>query len=424
MSVASKVKAAGRSVAVIEADLWGGTCPNRGCDPKKVMISAVEARDRVGQLQGKGFNEIPAIDWPQLEAFKRTFTDPVSEGRKRGLATEGIETVTGTAQFLDEHRLQVGERELFGETIVIATGQRPRLPEIPGQEFLATSTDFLSLPELPAEITFLGAGYIAFELATIAASCGGKVTLIQHNHRALKEFNQTLVPELIKQMEARGIEFIWNQTIDTVLDLGGKYQLVGPDFERITDLVVCATGRMPNVAELALEKAGVSYSQKGIAVNQYLQTNVPHIFACGDVVAKNHPKLTPVSVFEGEYLADAILGRWVSINYPMIPTIVYGSPKLAKVGLTDIAADHPEYTIKELNLTSWYTYHRVNEPIAKARLVFDKGGRIVGATTLSGQADELINLLGICIQQRLDHKAIKGMIMGYPTVASDLEYLV
>lgn len=420
LSAAAALHSAGKSVAVVEADLWGGTCPNRGCDPKKVLVAAVEAQERVKQLQGKGFSAVPLIDWPQLQAFKRTFTDPYSADRRAGVKASGIDTYDGQAEFIDAHQIKVGTQRLQGHQIIIATGQRPRLLPIKGQELLKTSTDFLALDQLPQRITFLGAGYIAFELANIANSCGAEVTIIHHNQRPLKAFDEDLVALMVAEMARNGIRFIWDAQVTEVRQNDHLEVRTAEGLLQETDLVICAAGRTPNVEALALEKAGVTTDYHGIPVNDRLQTNVPHIFACGDVVAKDRPKLTPVAIYEGEQLAKIMLGQQQTISYPVIPTIVYGTPKLAKVGRT--AGEGLKETT--LDLTGWYTYRRVNEPVAKIKLVKDPDGLLVGATLLSGQADELMDFLTILIQQKLPHEKVKEMIMGYPTVASDLEYLV
>lgn len=425
MACANPLQNAGKKVAVVEMDLWGGTCPNRGCDPKKVLIGAVEAKTQVRQLQGKGFNNQPKIDWPQLMAFKKTFTDPAPESFQRSLNAAGIETIKGQASFVSQDTLRVGTRQLQAKDIIIATGQRPSLPEIPGAELLHTSTDFLSLSTLPHEMIFLGAGYITFELATIAAACGSQVTIIHHNNRPLKAFDEMLVQEMTTQMAAKGIKFEWDTEITAALtDGNNRVQLRTDDEKSYTaDYVVAATGRIPNIEGLSLEKAGVAVNRGGIAVDEFLQTNVSHIYACGDVVAKRRPKLTPVATFEGSYVASRILGETAAINYPLIPTIVYGSPKLAETGQTIANPDAGE-TETVMDLTQWFTYRRVNEDIAKVKLVKNTEGMLIGASVLSERADDMINYLTFCIQQKLTTEDLTKMIMGYPTLASDLSYLV
>lgn len=428
LAAAYKAKSAGKSVAVFENDLWGGTCPNRGCDPKKVLLSAVEARDRTQQLQGKGFSEVPYVNWSELEQFKETFTDPVSEGSKKGLDSAKIDTYHGEAKFISEHELIFDGETIQAAKFVLATGQHPSILKISGANNLLTSNEFLSLKKMPKSITFIGAGYIAFELANIANATGAEVHVVHHNDHPLKAFDGDFVNDMVEQMKQRGIQFHFNVDTEKVTKKGSDYQITGSDdFSLTTGLVICATGRIPSVEGLDLDAADVKVTKHGVQVNQFLQTTNPDIYAVGDVVDKKQPKLTPVACFEANYAMGHLLGNVSDpISYPAIPTLVYGSPKLAKVGVSipEAEAAPDKYTISDQDLTGWFTYHRINEPTAKAKIIFDKNHQIVGATVLTEQADELINLFTLAIDKKIDHEQVGQLILGYPTVASDLEYLI
>lgn len=426
-AAAYKLKGAGKKTAIFENDLWGGTCPNRGCDPKKVLLSAVEARDRMIQLKGKGFADVPYVNWSELEQFKETFTEPVSAGTKKGLENSKIDTFEGSAKFVGDKKLVLNDETYTADKFIIATGQHPSILNIDGSENLITSNEFLSLKKMPKSITFIGAGYIAMELANIAAATGAQVDIIHHNDRPLKEFDQELVNEMVKQMQNKGIKFHFNVDVDGVKKTGDQFKVSGNDLELETGLVVCATGRIPSVEKLALDQTGVEYTKHGIKVNDNLQSTNADIYAVGDVVDKVEPKLTPVAGFEANYAVDHLLGKASGpIEYPAIPTLVYGSPKLAKVGVSIDQAknDSDKYQVVTTELTNWFTYHRINEPKAVAKIVFDQNKQIVGATILTEQADELINLLTMAINQKIDNAGVQKIIFGYPTVASDLEYLI
>ncbi|HJG22852.1 MULTISPECIES: dihydrolipoyl dehydrogenase family protein [Enterococcus] len=423
LSAAYGLKAAEKQVLVVEENLWGGTCPNRGCDPKKILLNGVEARKRIEQLIGKGFSDVPPVDWAELQAFKRTFTDPVSKNRQEELAAAKIDHLSGTAQFIDLQTIKVGEETITAEHYVLATGQRPAILPIEGKEFLQTSTDFLALEKLPKEIIFIGAGYIAFELAMIAHAAGSKVTIVHHNQQPLKGFEEELVNSLVEQMQKAGIIFIFDFESQRVIQEASTYRLVSKDKELQADAIFVATGRRPNIEHLQLEQAGVHTVKQGIVVNEYLQTSNPNIFACGDIIAKNEPKLTPVATFEGTYVADYLTGKTAPIHYPVIPTIVYSSPKVAQVGRTKKQATEKDQVI-DVSMTDWFTYHRVNEPLAKAQLIYDANDFLVGAAVISEQADDLINDLTLLINQKVKKAELDQWILGYPTLASDLSYLL
>lgn len=427
MAAAYDLVAEGRKVAVVEADLWGGTCPNRGCDPKKVLYGAVEAKENLAQLKNHGFETIPKINWPELMAFKETFTEPVPVEQKQGLVSAGIQTITGKAVFKDKHTITVENQDYQASQFILATGQRSAILDIPGKEHFGTSTDFLSMKELPKTIVFVGGGYISLELANIANSSGSDVHLVHHNERPLKGFDEALTKELIENLKKRGIHFHFNESAESISKQGTQYNvtLTGKG-SLLADRVFCAIGRIPNVEELNLETIGVDYTRKGIVVNDHLQTTVDNIYALGDCLAKNRPKLTPVASFEGSYLAK-LLSRTTdeAIQYPEIPTIIFSSPKLAQVGLKeDDALDNEKYKQQTVDLSQWFTYKHLNEPLVKAKIITDKEtGLLVGATVLGNEADQLINLFTLMINQKMTSDKINEMIMLYPTVSSDLSYL-
>lgn len=212
-------------VAVVEADLWGGTCPNRGCDPKKVLYGAVEAKDRINQLVKKGIEKRPKINWQELMAFKETFTQPVPVEQKAGLADAGIQTITGKAVFKDAHTIVVGTQEYYSDIFILATGQHSALLDISGKEYFSTSTDFLSMQELPEKIAFVGGGYISLELANIANSCGSEVHILHHNERLLKEFDESLTHDLMENLKLRGIQFHFNESVQEIAKQKEQFQL-------------------------------------------------------------------------------------------------------------------------------------------------------------------------------------------------------
>ncbi|MFO8069833.1 MAG: NAD(P)/FAD-dependent oxidoreductase [Alkalibacterium sp.] len=424
---ASGLASAGKRVAIVEADLWGGTCANRGCDPKKVLVSAVEARNKVMQLKGKGMDEVPAINWPDLMTFKKSFTDPVPERTKESLKSSGADIYTGQAEFIDEKTLQVNEDILEAHQFVLATGARPFLLNIKGKEHLLISDDFLSLPEMPDTVTFIGAGYIAFEFAAIANAAGADVHVIQHNSHPLKDYDQEFVKEVIRQLEAKGVTFHLNTNISKIEKVAHGYELTDDNgFHLSTNLVFGTTGRIPNTEILKLENAKVDYDKKGIKVDDHLKTSNPAIFAIGDVLSKKQPKLTPISSLEASYLVSLLTEQTKEpLSYPSIPSIVFSSPKLAQVGITveEAKNNKTKYEISDIDATTWFSYRRTNEPVSKAKMITEKdSGLLVGATCLNNEADELINAFSLIIDRKITTTELANMVFAYPTIAGDLPY--
>jgi glutathione reductase (NADPH) len=428
IAAAYGLKQQGKSVAIVEENLWGGTCPNRGCDPKKILYAAVEAQERVDFLKNDGINGQLTVDWHQLMDHKRQYTQKIPTGTQSGLENADIATFYGHAHFQADETLLVDDQVVAGTDYIIATGQRPTIPAISGSQYLQTSTQFLDMDDMPKSVTFIGGGYVAFELATIANAAGADVHIIHHNQRPLKEFDQDLVHDLMDQMKENGIKFDLDIDVTTILKHDQQLEVASDgDFSIMTDAVFATTGRVPNVDTLGLEQVGVIALKKGIRVNQFLKTDNPHIYALGDVLTRvgKEPKLTPVATFEGRYLAAYLTDETHRpISYPTVPTVVYSTPKLAKIGLDPDIITGDDGKVVDLNVSQWFTYFRLGEPVAKVKVVIDKQSKtMAGAQILSSSADELINYLTQAINQRQTLEDIKQTIFAYPSVASDIQYM-
>lgn len=425
-AAASSLKAQGQKVAIVEEDLWGGTCPNRGCDPKKILYAAAEAKEKGDLLAGQGLNTVSSIEWPDLMANKRNYTKQISPGTHKSMKDSGVQTFTGHAQFVDQHTLEIDQQRIEAQNVIIATGLRPRILDIKGKEFLQTSNEFLDLDEIPESITILGGGYVAFELAGIASSAGAKVTLIHHNNRPLKAFPENLVQTLCDQLSENGVEIILDQEITEIQKDNASYHVIGDDFDKKTGMVFAAVGRIANVDQLGLDQIGVEYSSKGVEVNEHLQSDVSHIYAVGDSAASPVPKLTPVAGFEANYVVDQILGDHKEIGYPLVPTIIFSLPKLSQVGVTAQQAeeDTDRYQVRTVNVEEWITYKRQHEKQPLVQLVIDqKQDQVVGAACLSMEADEMINYLRLLIKHEYSANEVSQTLFNYPTIASDIQYL-
>src|SRR6184192_142919 len=199
-AVASRCRAAGWQVAIIDSRPFGGTCALRGCDPKKVLVGAAEAVDHSRRMLGKGVAGQPVLEWGELIGFKRMFTEPVPKSREKSFARAGIEAFRGRARFLDAHRLDVDGNVLESRFVLLAVGATPERLGIPGEEHVATSTEFLDLNRLPSRIVLIGGGYIAAEFAHVAARAGAAVTILQRADRMLTRFDPDLVDWLVEEL--------------------------------------------------------------------------------------------------------------------------------------------------------------------------------------------------------------------------------
>src|SRR5258708_5278225 len=305
-SVVYPCREAGWSVAVVDYHPFGGTCPLRGCDPKKVLFGVSDLVDWSRRMQGKGVLAPGlSISWPDLIRFKRTFTDPVPEQMEQRFREGGIITRDGRAHFVDRTSVQVGEDTLVGRYVVIVTGACHADLGIAGEELLTTSTQFMELDALPRRIVFVGGGYIAFEFAHIAARAGAQVQVLHLGSRPLEKFAPDLVSLLVQASRELGIEVQVDRAV-TAIERQGDHLLVhartGTQEHTVeADLVVHAAGRVPEIDKLDLEAAGVAYGKEGVSVNEYLQSlSNPAVYAAGDAVAGGGFPFTPVAGVSGD----------------------------------------------------------------------------------------------------------------------------
>jgi glutathione reductase (NADPH) len=433
-TVAYTCREAGWSVAVVDYHPYGGTCQLRGCDPKKVLVGVADLVDWSQRMQGKGVSAPSlSISWPDLIRFKRTFTDPVPEQTEQSFKQAGSITRHGRAHFVDRTSVRVGEETLVGRHVVIATGACHATLGIPGEEHLTTSTQFLDLEELPRRIVFVGGGYIAFEFAHIAARAGAQVQVLHRGSRPLEKFDPDLVSLLMQASRELGIEVHVNRAV-TAIERQGDHLLVhartGAQEHTVeADLVMHAAGRVPEIDRLHLETAGIAYEKDGVSVNEYLQsvTN-PAIYAVGDAVASGGFPLTPVAGMQGDIVARNLLeGNRQTPNYTGIPSVVFTTPPLARVGLLEEAARAQglRFTTHHEDTSGWYSSRRVALPHTGFKTLVEEGtGRILGAHLLGLHAEEVINLFALAIRAGLRASDLKQMVYTYPTSASDVGYMV
>lgn len=431
---ASRCREKGWRVAIIDELPYGGTCALRGCDPKKVLVEAAQLVDWQRRMQGHGVAGEARIDWAELMRFKRTFTDPVPEDRVAKFTKAGIKTFHGSARFVSPDAVAVNSEVLHANHFVVATGAEPRRLGIPGEEFLRTSTDFLDLDALPARITFIGAGYIAFEFAHVACRAGAKVTIVGRGH-PLARFEPDLVARLVAHTRDLGITVRTDTAVTAIERRGAGFDVritsSGQPELLETDLVVHGAGRVPATERLALGEAQVATtSTGGIQVNEYLQsTSNPRVYAAGDVAAvPGFLPLTPVAGYEGTVVASNLLnGNHRQIEYRAVPSVVFTIPALASLGLTEAeaAAQNLRVRIDRHDTSGWQSNRRVAETCAMAKVVIDADtDRVLGAHLLGPHAEEVVNLFALAMRHDIPATELRHMLYAYPTGGSDVPYLV
>ncbi len=433
-SIAFSARRAGHSVGITDPLEYGGACPNRGCDPKKVLYAAAKAMTGVVRLQGKGFDTKPQVSWPDLQAWKRTFTDSIPEDSRRKLTAEGIECLEGKAVFTAAGKLQVGDNTaVSAKHVVIATGARPAPLDIPGKEHYLDSAGFLAMETLPERLLIIGSGYIGSSFAQISAMMGADVTVIASDDAPVENFDDDLNNLVIKAAEDHGITFHFNTKASGIEKTSeGKYTVTcqakeGPDIKVTVDRVIHCAGRVPNVKDIGLEAAGITFSKAGIEVDRRLNTSVDHHYAIGDCADIGLP-LTPVASYEARLLADNLFeGKNREVDYLPIPTVAFTLPPITAVGMTAKQAkeDARDLTIKFEDTTEWFTNRHTNASVAAYKIITDdKADLIVGAHILGDDADEVINLLALAINEKIPIQRLKHNVLAYPTAGADLKKML
>lgn len=431
--VARMAAAAGWKVASVDSMPYGGTCALRGCDPKKMLIAVTEGVDWAHNLKGKGLEAETSINWRDMIAFKKTFTDVMPSRIEAGLKKAGISTLHGDVHFTGPDTVDVNGTTLRAKHFHIATGARPMTLNIPGEDLLITSTDFLELPEKPARIVFVGGGFIAMEFAHVSKRAGAsEVTVLEMVQRPLANFDPDLVDMLAEASIEMGIDL---QTEAKVLKIEKSGKEFAVTYETplgmktiACDLVVHGTGRVPNIDHLNLAAAGVESSRRGIKVSDYMRTTNPNIFAAGDC-ADSGPNLTPVSAYEGRVAGKNLLAGKDerAVNYPPIPSVVFTLPPVATVGLSEAAAREKglNFDVKFEKTGGWYSSMRVGAVRTGYKVLVEREtGVILGAHLIGPGAEEQINLFAMAMGAGLTANKIKGIIFAYPSYASDIGSMV
>ncbi|WP_332450805.1 dihydrolipoyl dehydrogenase family protein [Methanoculleus sp.] len=424
----------GMQVAIVDSREYGGTCGLRGCVPKKVLAGAAEAVSRVRGLQGNGIRGAVSIDWPELVAFERTFTDPIPRRREESFRAAGIHAYHGFARFAGPDRVAVGGDTLIARYIVVATGAHARSLGVPGEDLMTPSDDFFYLEALPEQIVFVGGGYISFEFAHVAAAAGSGVTILQRGGRALSGFDPDIVDRLLLASREAGIDVQTNMPLVSVeKNAAGLRVRAGRKGKEKTfdaDMVVHGAGRVSAIEGLDLAAGGVATDLRGIAVNEYLQSiSNPAVYVVGDANAKS-PQLTPVAVRDAHVVVDNILhGNTRVADYSVVPSAVFTTPPIASVGLTEDKAKERGIpcVITSGDLSGRFTNRSIGQKHAGYKLLVDEDSRrVLGAHLIGPHVEEVINVFALAIKHGLtvDDLALDGIPWAYPSHTYDIIHMV
>lgn len=420
-------------VGITDNRVYGGTCALRGCVPKKVLVGATEVVESGRRLLGKGIEKVSVINWNSLMDFKNSFVEPMPGSKEKSFNKNGIETFHGNAEFVSRNRLKIGDETIEAKKIVIATGAKPRDLNIIGKELAINSDDFLELKTMPKTMLFIGGGYIAFEFAHIAARCGVKVTIVNMEKNVLHNFEQEIVQHLVKATKDLGIEIVGETEVNEIKKNEKGFTVVGRQKDKSlkfnAELVVNSSGRVPAINELDLEKGNVQFSEKGVAVNEFLQsTSNPVVYAAGDVSATMGLPLTPLATAEAKVVMENICnGNNKKADYSVMPTVVFTIPTMAAVGLTEKQANDKklDFEVSSQSVPEWYSAKHVNAKQYAFKIIIEKETKkILGAHVIGPHAEETINLFALAIKTGISSSELASIPFAFPTSGADVSSML
>ncbi|WP_377297952.1 glutathione-disulfide reductase [Rhizobium sp. SGZ-381] len=419
----------GKKVAIAEEYRFGGTCVIRGCVPKKLFVYASQFHEHFEDAAGYGWTVGESrFDWTALVAAKDKEIARLEGLYRRGLENAGAELLDTRAELVDAHtiRLVKTDTTVTAERIIIATGgtANPHAA-LPGHELCITSNEAFHLTELPKSILIAGGGYIAVEFANIFHGLGVETTLIYRGQEILSRFDHDMRQGLHKAMEAKGIRILLTDIIEEVTQspAGGLTARTKTGATIVADQVMLALGRDPYTKGLGLEKAGVAVDERGaVIVDAYSRTNVPHIFALGDVT--DRVQLTPVAIHEAMcFIETEYRGNPTSPDHDLIATAVFSQPEIGTVGLSEEEAaqrfDEIEVYRAEFRPMKATLSGRAEKMIMKL-VVNGADRKVVGAHILGHDAGEMAQLLGVSLKAGVTKDDFDRTMAVHPTAAEEL----
>ncbi len=415
----------GARVALAESGRLGGTCVNVGCIPKKLFSYAAHFRDDFHDAADFGWTLGDArFDWPTLVANKDREITRLNGVYERLLVSAGVEILRGHARLVDAHTVEVDGTQTRAKTILVATGSWPQVPEIAGADLAITSNEAFALERLPRRAVVVGGGYIALEFASIFHGLGVETTLAYRGSRLLRHFDTELGERIAVELAKKGIRIRLNAAPISIAGTGdGALETALGDGARIAaDLVMFATGRVPNTHALGLEAAGVDCdAHGGIVVDRMLKSSVDSIYAIGDVA--NQHNLTPVAIAEGMAVARTLFNNEpTAMDYENIPTAVFTNPNLATVGLSETAA-RARFGAVDIYKASFrglkHTLGDNDEQLFMKLVVDPASTRVVGAHMIGPDAGELIQGIAIAVKLGATKAQFDATVGIHPTAAEE-----
>jgi mercuric reductase len=422
----------GARVALIERERWGGSCPNVACKPTKAYIVAADLLHDIRELANVVGIEVgeAAADLARVHARKETLRKPQAQWVE-DLGAQGFETIQGEASFVEARTLRVGDRELTADRILVATGSRTAVPPVEGIEDVdwLDHVSALDLTELPESLLVVGAGAVGLEFGQLFSRFGARVTVVDALDQIAPRADAEAARELQAALEAEGIPFVLGSFVKRVVREGGGVAATivpregGAEQVVRAERILLASGRRPNVEELALERAGVQVERTGIPVDDRLRTNVPGIWAAGDVTGL--AQFTPVAQYQARIAIDDMFGaEGRRADYSVLPTAVFTDPEIASVGLTEeeAAARGIEAGTAVQPIGNMTRARYLNARHGLFKLVYDRSTRrVLGLHVVSRNASDIVQGFGVAMSLGVTVEDLANAHHAYPTFAEGVK---
>lgn len=413
-------------VALAEEDRYGGTCVIRGCVPKKLMVFASEYAPMASDAAAYGWDvTLGDFNWTSFRGKLEAELDRLEGIYRNLLKNSGVETFDARAKLVDAHTVELSDgTRKTAKHILIATGGRPVLPELPGAELGITSNDIFHLPELPKSILIVGGGYIASEFAGILNGLGVEVTQFYRGAQILRGFDDEARGLVATEMRANGIDLkLGTNVLEMRKQDDGQIWVKATDgSENTFDQVMFATGRVPNADNLGLEELGIELGRKGqIVVDEYSQTAVPSVYAIGDVT--DRVNLTPVAIREGMAFVETVFkGNPTPVDHELIPTAIFTQPEMGTVGLSEEQAAEQEPI--EVYATSFkpmqQSFAGRSDRVLMKLIVSQKTRKVLGCHIVAPGAGEMIQLAGIAVKMGATKEDFDRTVAVHPTMSEEI----
>lgn len=416
----------GARVALIEHRLWGGSCPNVACRPTKAYVVAAELMHDVRSYAAERGIDLPepTIDLARTRRWKDSLRR--DQGSWAQMLTEaGYAVIPGTATFVDSHSVRVGDRELTGERILVASGSRTAVPPIPGIEDVdwIDHVSALGLEQVPESLLVVGAGPVGLEFAQIFARFGSHVTIVNSGPQIAARADREAAAELQAALEAEGIDVVLNGSVDSLDQHGAAIEATVAGRTVHVSHVLLASGRLPNVEELEPDRIGLEIGRGGIAVDDCQRTNVDGVWAAGDAAAG--PMLTPIAQYQARIAVDDMFGDGSRrADYTVLPTTIFTDPELGDVGLTEAEAREQGHDVGVVKhpLASVTRAQYTGARHGLYKIVFDRRTRrVLGVHVVSRAASDIVGSLAPALKLGLTVDDLAFMHHVYPSYSEGLK---